>query len=462
MLRIYRKQRLWIKVFVLAAITLLLMIFAVYAVVWDSSDEDEFDFRNFRAEGLSFYEAAPSGIKYFKKYYFKSWNAADSIKLFFAKQSQFNRLFKEIDLKDHKTVSLSFVGDIMWIRNGWSSFLDESVRRYLSESDMVFGNLETPIDTLLTVPALLPDYTNYNSKPDLLRSFRREQGGNIFTALSIANNHTLDKGHQGLERTLHFLEKEGILVTGASTTSTQNEKEYLLIEKDGVRVGFYAATWGLNDPDLLRKGDTRINQIYGIAPLQKDKIELSSKYKILKKMREDSVDIKILFLHWGYEYELYPDEAIIKVGRELAKAGADIIIGSHSHVVQPIEICLGNGYRLPSDSLLRFYHKFTDSTGVPRKSLIVYSLGNFTSAMYTPLCRLGLIQNVTLYKGSSTGLWDWTLGESAFVYNNPAGIAGLKRKLLFYRDYIETLSAKSPEKGAKINAEVSSVLQLYQ
>ncbi len=85
---------------------------------------------------------------YFKKYYFKSWNAADSIKLFFAKQSQFNRLIKEVDLKDYKTVSLSFVGDIMWIRNGWSSFLDESVRRYLSESDMVFGNLETPIDTL--------------------------------------------------------------------------------------------------------------------------------------------------------------------------------------------------------------------------------------------------------------------------------------------------------------------------
>lgn len=461
MLSFYRKQKLWIKISALATIISILLIFALYAVIWDSSDADEIDFRNFRAEGLSFYEAAPSGIKYFKKYYFKSWNAADSIKLFFAKQAELNRSFKKTDLADKETITLSFVGDIMWIRNGWSSFVDDSLRRYLSKSDMVFGNLETPIDTLLAVPALLPDYTNYNSKPSLLRSFRREQGDNIFTALSIANNHTLDKGHDGLERTLHFLEKEGILATGASTTFTSGEREYLLIEKEGVKVGFYAATWGLNDPELLKVGDTRINQIYGIAPLHKDKIDLASKFKILKKMREDSVDIKILFLHWGYEYELYPDEAIIKVGRELAKAGADLIIGSHSHVVQPIEICLGNGYSLPSDSLSRFYHKFTDTTGVPRKSLIVYSLGNFTSAMYTPLCRLGLIQNITLYRNSLNGLWDWTLGESVFVYNNPAGIAGLKRKLLFYKDYIESISAKSPEKGVKIDAEVQPVLHFH-
>ncbi|PKO98079.1 MAG: hypothetical protein CVU13_11650 [Bacteroidetes bacterium HGW-Bacteroidetes-8] len=461
MLNFFRKQNLWLKILILATVTLLLLIFTFYAVIWDSSDADEIDFRNFRAEGLSFYEAAPSGIKYFKKYYFKSWNASDSTKLFFAKQSQLNRSLKSSALNEKESLSISFVGDIMWIRNGWSSFVDDSVRRYLSKSDMVFGNLETPIDTLSDVPALLPDYTNYNSKPDLIRSFRREQGGNVFTALSIANNHTLDKGHKGLERTLKFLEKEGILVTGARAGSAPGDRDYLFIEKSGVRVGFYAATWGLNDPELLRKGDAKINQIYGIAPLHKEKIDLASKFEILKKMREDSVDIKILFLHWGYEYELYPDEEIIKIGRKLSEAGADLIIGSHSHVVQPSEICLGNGYKLTSDSLSRYYYKFNDSTGVPRKSLIVYSLGNFTSAMYTSLCRLGLIQNVTLYKNSQTGLWDWTLGESLFVYNNPAGIAGLKRKLVFYKDYIESLSLKSPEKGVEINTEVRSVLQLY-
>lgn len=186
-------------------------------------------------------------------------------------------------------------------------------------------------------------------------------------------------------------------------------------------------------------------------------------------MKNDNIDIKILFLHWGYEYELYPDKKIVNIGRKLAEAGADLIIGSHPHVVQPNEICLGNGYNpLPEnlkedyDSLSNYYYKFNDSLGVPRKSLIMYSLGNFTSAMYTPLCRLGLIQNVTLYKNRSTNLWDWALRESKFVYNNSVGAVGSKRKLLFYKDFIESLSMKSAEKSAKVNEELNFVLQLHQ
>lgn len=185
-------------------------------------------------------------------------------------------------------------------------------------------------------------------------------------------------------------------------------------------------------------------------------------------MKNDNIDIKILFLHWGYEYELYPDKIIVNIGRKLAEAGADLIIGSHPHVVQPSEICLGNGYNPLPESLkegydsLSNYYKFNDSLGVPRKSLIMYSLGNFTSAMYTPLCQLGLIQNVTLYKNRSTNLWDWALRESKFVYNNSVGAVGSKRKLLFYKDFIESLSMKSAEKSVKVNAELNSVLQLHQ
>lgn len=446
-----KKQRRYTRIIRFSAISLFLFLVTSFAYLWIKSEGEDRDYLKFRAEGLSLSQAAPSGVKYIRKYFSKSRSAPDSLKLFFAKQSEVNRLHNRSDLADNDYLTISFVGDIMWIRNGWSSFLDPSVREYLSRSDMVFGNLETPIDTLAPVPSLLPDYVNYNSKPHLLRSFNREDGSNIFTALSFANNHTLDKGDKGLERTLKFLQKEGVLVTGASTGSTQGEREYLLIDSMGVRVGFYAATWGVNKPALLSMGDVSINRI-----------ELASKISILKKMREDSVDVKILYLHWGYEYELYPDEEIVRIGRELAIAGADLIVGSHSHIVQPFEICLGNGYNSGSDSLSRYYFNFKDSTGVPRKSLILYSLGNFTTTMYTPLCRLGLIQGVKLYKSSSTGLWDWTLGESAFVYNNPAGLAGFRRKLTFYNDFIKNLSSRSPAKAAKIDAEVRSVMQQYE
>lgn len=302
----------------------------------------------------------------------------------------------------------------------------------------------------------------------MIRSFKRDNGRSVFTALSIANNHALDQGNQGLQATFKFLEREGILVAGATMKSVIEEKKYLLIEQNGVRIGFYAATWGLNNPALMQKGGVKVNMIRGIAPLNRDRIDLSTQLDVLKQMREDNIDIKIMFLHWGYEYELYPDKEIINVGRKLAEAGADLIIGSHPHVVQPNEICLGNGYNLfperlkeDYDSLSIYYYKFKDSLGVPRKSLITYSLGNFVSTMYTPLCRLGLIQNVSLYKNSSTGLWDWALRESALVYNNSLGVAGAKRKLVFYNDFIDSISLRLPEKGDKINSEVSSVLQFY-
>jgi poly-gamma-glutamate capsule biosynthesis protein CapA/YwtB (metallophosphatase superfamily) len=454
-----KKREIYKRIIKIAVISLFIFLVTSFAYLWIDSERD---YLKFRAEGLSLSEAAPSGVKYIRKYLSKSWDAPDSLKKLFARESKGDRLFIREEFKYKESITISFVGDIMWIRNGWSSFLDDSVRRYLSKSDMVFGNLETPIDTLAHVPSLLPDYANYNSNPELLRSFRRDDGVNIFTALSFANNHTLDKGVKGLDMTLQFLEKEGILATGASRATNIGQRDYLLIEKMGVRIGFYAATWGLNNLDFLNSGEVIINRIYGIAPLQKDIIDLSSKFAIIEKMRDDSVDIKIMFLHWGYEYELYPDIEIVRIGRELAKAGADLIVGSHSHVVQPYEICLGNGYNSVSDSLKAYYYNFNDPTGVPRKSLILYSLGNFTTAMYTPLCRLGLIQNVTLFRNSSTGVWDWDLGESAFVYNNSTGFAGSKRKLLFYKDYIENLTAKSPGRAAKIDAEVRSVLQQYE
>lgn len=462
------KHKFGLRILLRIIIILLILIFAVYIVIWNSSVPGKLNFRDFRAEGLSLYQAAPSAIKYFKKYYFKNSAAPDSIKQFFSKQAQLNEKLKTDKIAAIDSVSISFVGDIMWIRNGWNSFLDQRVRKYLCKSDMIFGSLETPIDTIAKVPYFLPDYVNYNSNPGLIRSFYRDSGENLFTAVSIANNHALDQGVEGLERTLKLLDNEGVLVTGVKTGSSPIEKEYLLIEKNGVRIGFYAATWGLNNPELLKQTNTKVNLINGIAPLGRGKIDLTAQAQVLKKMREDSVDIKILFLHWGYEYELYPDQEIINVGRKFAEAGADLIIGSHPHVVQPNEICLGNGYNpFPEnikdfDSLSTYYYKFNDSLGVPRKSLIIYSLGNFTTAMYTPLCRLGLIQNVILYKSSSTGLWDWALGQSVFVFNNSARLIGSKRKLQFYSDFNDSLSLISPSKRSNIHSEVNAVLQLHQ
>ncbi len=175
-------------------------------------------------------------------------------------------------------------------------------------------------------------------------------------------------------------------------------------------------------------------------------------------MSRDSIDIKILSLHWGYEYELYPDPAIIKMARMLASKGADIIIGSHPHVIQPNEICLINGYHeLLSPALedTTGYCILSDSAGIPRKSLIIYSPGNFSTAMYTSLCRLGAINSVNLFVNPVTGRIDWTVPEIRYVYNTPSDPVTHLRKLMFREEFIKELERKSPSRAAKIKNETA-------
>jgi poly-gamma-glutamate capsule biosynthesis protein CapA/YwtB (metallophosphatase superfamily) len=455
--------------------------------VGTSSDRSEPRYASFRAEGLSLREAAPSAIKYMRKYFNKRWEAPDTIVHFYRRQTEANKLLRYMAPAGTKHFSVAFTGDIMWIRNGWDTYLDERLRLRLSEYDMVFGNLETPIDTTAKVTSFLPDYAKYNSAPGLIRSFRRDDGTNIFTALSLANNHAFDMGSQGLVNTALFLEGEGIMCTGAfagpakitgtirsdESTGAIDETEsaitsvrtghadYLTIEKGDLRVGFYAAGWGLNDPESIRDGSISMNIIAGIAPLKRDEINLEEQYRVLEKMKADSIDIKILYLHWGYEFELYPDSEIIKAGRDLATAGADMVIGSHPHVIQPVEVCLFNGYKLPAaEEIDQYYFRTTDTEGVPRKALIVYSLGNFTTTMYTSLCRLGLVGTVTVWKDDASGRYDWTTSENLFVYNDSDGLGGSKRRLLIYEDYIAGLNEKSPRRAERLIRQLEPVFNL--
>jgi len=416
----------------------------------------EKEYLKFRAEGIPVSKSALSGAKYIRKYYKKRVLTPDSTVDYFKRQALLNASLMQFN-NQPKVMSIAFLGDIMWIRNNWSGFLSPAVKSYLEEMDMVFGNLETPVDTRMPVPSFFPDYFSYNSSPDLINSFDREEGrGNILTAVSVSNNHAFDRGSEGLVRTTEFLKSRGIGFSGVRR-ETEIPGEYLRLTGNGIKIGFYAASWGLNNPED-QNGELKINVIPGIAPLDPERIDLSGLTEVLRKMSRDSIDIKILSLHWGYEYELYPDPAIIKMARMLASKGADIIIGSHPHVIQPNEICLINGYHeLLSPSLedTTGYCILSDSTGIPRKSLIIYSPGNFSTAMYTSLCRLGAVNAVNLFVNPVTARIDWTVPEIRYIYNTPSDPATHLRKLMFREDFIQELERKSPSKAAKIKNETA-------
>ncbi|HEY3302025.1 MAG TPA: CapA family protein [Candidatus Binatia bacterium] len=401
-------------------------------------------YARFRAEGMPFSEAFWHGFKYVAKYRHKRFSApAEEIRYFDAQRKLLRFLTTSaVDPAHNLQVNLAMVGDIMWIRSDWDSFVAKEILDSLNRFDVVLGNLETIISPNFKVRGFWPDYRTYNSHPDLLNSFRRHTGGNIFSALSIANNHTMDYSDRGISDTIEFLDGNRILHSGVGTSKTG--KRYTTFVRNGIKFGFYAATYGLNDPGEGQVTKLSLNILSSLAPETEKAADLSQVKEVLAAMDAEGVDFKIVSLHWGFEFEFYPSPKTMQVGREIVAAGADVIMGSHPHVLQPSEVCYVNGYEerhgRVKDQLAAMSHPagclLKDGNGKPRKALILYSLGNFTTAMYTFFCEVGIIQNIRVTKNEASGAVDWGLPGYELVYNLRRDPVTQKRAVLLMDDYL--------------------------
>jgi hypothetical protein len=398
-----------------------------------------------RAEGLPLRQALWSAWAYLCKWrQGKTTAAVEEVRYFDDQRALLRRLAAEA--APGEGPRLAMVGDLMWLRGGWHSFLAPEVLDYLNAHDVVLGNLESPVSRRFAVPRLLPDYFTYNSDPALVTSFRRPDGRNTFSALATCNNHSLDRGDAGLLDTLDFLDAQGVCHAGARRRA--DEPPFTTWQSRGVTFGFHAACWGLNNPDLVRSTRLHIEVLPGLVPRVRHPVDLSGVRRALDGMAAAGVDFKVVYLHWGYEFELYPCPDLMQVGREIVRAGADVVMGSHPHVVQPLEVCFVNGYErryrqrwgaLPAlqertGCLLR------DATGVPRKGLVVYSLGNFTTVMFALHCQIGLSVGLELRRDEA-GRVDWHRPEARFVYNVPRDGPARSRRLVLLDEYLRRRQA---------------------
>ncbi len=159
-----------------------------------------------------------------------------------------------------------------------------------------------------------------------------------------ANNHILDRGYQGALRTLEVLAQNGLDTVGVYP-SLEKSQEFLIKDLKGIRVGYLGYTYSTN----------------GI-PVPADKpylINFLDRDRILDDIRtlRPQVDILVLVLHWGIEYSPQPTEEQKVWAREFCEAGTDIILGSHPHVIQTMEV-------IPL---------------ADRNCFVIYSMGNFIS-----------------------------------------------------------------------------------
>ena len=184
-----------------------------------------------------------------------------------------------------------------------------------------------------------------------------------FNVINLATNHSLDKGVKGLEACLenvHARPFEAIL--GAFRTE-EEAAQLCILEKQGVRFGFLSYTYGLNGYRLPE------GEEYRIALIDEDKMQQD-----LAAIRP-LCDYLVVSMHWGNEYQHTQNQYQEQLAQLLCDGGADLIIGTHPHVLQPVEW-------IESD------------TG--HKTLCAYSLGNFISGQHKRPTMLGGILDVRL------------------------------------------------------------------
>lgn len=207
----------------------------------------------------------------------------------------------------------------------------------LATADLALGNLETPIAPGCGAPGR-PFVFNAPARlaPDL-----KDSG---FQVLVTANNHAFDQGAAGVSETLDHLSRAGLGALGSGRSRAEAEGP-LLLERRGLRIALFARTETLN-----RGGNAGPNRPW-VALL-----DLERTGAAIAAVRP-SVDLVVVSLHWGDEYALAPAPRQLKAAEALVSAGADLILGHHPHVLQPL--------------------RWVEAGG--RKGAVAFSLGNFIS-----------------------------------------------------------------------------------
>jgi len=291
------------------------------------------------------------------------------------------------EFKSDTSITMGAAGDLIPV-DGLESSKDiffENIADVLFDVDVSFANLEAPVTQQNVKDTVVIERGSTPILRCSLAQFSALAGhnGKYFTALNFANNHTIDMGIEGLETTQKLFTQNGILDIG-TPRDPQGYGRANTITKNGIKIGFISATYGLNGHQLPVRESYRVHTA-----------QLMSKYvapdlELLKKQIDDcknrGCDFIIASIHWGYEFEFFPRVKQIEAAHTLIEEGVDLILGHHPHVIQPLE----------------YYCTKRDPN---RIAAIAYSLGGLTFGWYTaPHLVLGMILSMKLSKGLIGGV----------------------------------------------------------
>ena len=270
------------------------------------------------------------------------------------------------------TAKLNFTGDLMVHSYQYNESYDsstgsyefdhnfEAVKKYFDSANYTVGNLETVLGGDDIGPQ---DYPCFNT-PDSFAEAAQRAGFDLFTT---ANNHCCDQGTAALIRTLDILDSLNIAHVG--TSRSQEERDKIVVKDiNGITFAFLSYTYGTNGMPYENE--------YNVNLLNEQDIVSD-----IQKAKALNPDFIVVMPHWGTEYQTQPNQNQRDIADIIFNAGADIIIGSHPHVLQPMEI-----------------REIQNSDGTTRECFIIYSMGNFISSQTTPPRNASIILNMDFKK----------------------------------------------------------------
>lgn len=269
-----------------------------------------------------------------------------------------------------KSLSLVMVGDVLIHSSLYTdakaanntydfAYMFENVKPLFDNYDLKFYNQES----IIGGKALgLSSYPRFNS-PEEIGDTMVDMGFNL---VALANNHTLDKGEQGVINSSNYWKTKSNVITAGSYASEEDRLKDPIGEKNGIKyalLSYTTVTNGLKAP----AGKEYLSNVYNEEKVKSD----------IERIK-DKVDIILVSMHWGVEYTNTPNTEQKTIAKYLASLGVDIVIGHHPHVIQPVELI--------------------DNT------LVFYSLGNFISGQDTNDRLTGMVASLDITVTEENGV----------------------------------------------------------
>jgi len=284
-----------------------------------------------------------------------------------------------------QTISLAAIGDVLMhdvVYNAaktnagynFNPFFSE-VKPYLEKADITFANQESMIGGATLGVSTYPRFNSPFEVGDALRY----AGVDV---VSMANNHTLDRGKAAIQQAIQHWKKIRMVYVGANQNAEDQARMRVIKTKQGVSVAFLAYTYGTNGLTVPAGEDYLVQYI--------DRSQIRQAIQ----QAHAAADAVVLSLHFGNEYERQPNKEQEALAQFAADAGADVILGHHPHVLQPMA-----------------WIQRKDG----QKTLCVYSLGNFISGQKGVYKQTGGILSWNISKTVRSGKTAITVENPSFI-----------------------------------------------